>query len=509
MSVINDMLRDLEKRRGPLRETGAVPRCVRVPPREPQVNIPWRALSGGALALACFGVVGSYLYQAASSPDQLMAEVAKPVASRAEAPPVVTQEERGAAPAVVPPETPPAPVATASVVTAEPTPPAAVRSRGESASDSRARERNAASAVGATGAASPASELSADPFLTNFSLRMDALPPQRWAKANTETPNSSTRRSAAAPDSSTIRSEASTSKTALAPSNGEREGVRGELRSEASTSKPVLAPSNGEREGVRGELRSEAPTSKPALTPSDGEREGVRGELRPSPRVSTGRSAGAANSSTVRSAMPSSSGRPQIDRKMRELTASQRAENEYRLGANLLNQGRQAEAQTQFAAALRHAPEHVGARQALFGLLLQNNRVDEAEKVLQAGVKIDPTQPGFAMALARFQVDRGDTAAAVETLQNAFQLGQANPDFLAFLAALLQRQGRHAQAVELYESALALAPRSGLWLIGLGISLQALNRNSEAHDAFRRARAADGLTGELQAFADQRLKQVE
>jgi MSHA biogenesis protein MshN len=445
MSVINDMLRDLEKRRGPLRETGAVPRCVRVPPREPQANIPWRALSGGALAVACFGVLGSYLYQAASSPDQLIAEVARPAASRAEAPPAVTQDGRAATPAAVPPEARPAPVATASVVTAEPTPSSATRSRGESASDSRPRERNAAAAVGATAAAAPAGELSADPFLTNFSLRMDALPAQRWAKGNSEAPNSSAGRSGAAPESSTVLADASNSST----------------------------------------VRSEAPIS------------------------STGRSAAAPTSSTIRSAMPSSSGRPQIDRKMRELTASQLAENEYRLGANLLNQGRQAEAQTQFAAALRHAPEHVGARQALFGLLLQNNRVDEAEKVLHAGVKIDPTQPGFAMALARFQVDRGDTAAAVETLQNALNLGQANPDFLAFLAALLQRQGRHTQAVELYESALALAPRSGLWLIGLGISLQALNRNSEAHDAFRRARAADGLTGELQAFADQRLKQVE
>jgi MSHA biogenesis protein MshN len=61
----------------------------------------------------------------------------------------------------------------------------------------------------------------------------------------------------------------------------------------------------------------------------------------------------------------------------------------------------------------------------------------------------------------------------------------------------------------MYQAALALAPRSGVWLMGLGISLQALGRNSEAQIAFRRARASDMLTGELQAFVDQRLKQLQ
>jgi MSHA biogenesis protein MshN len=203
------------------------------------------------------------------------------------------------------------------------------------------------------------------------------------------------------------------------------------------------------------------------------------------------------------------SGSPQIDRKFRELTATQLAENEYRTGANLLNQGRIAEAQERFSAALQQLPGHIGARQALFGLLLQAKRMAEAEQVLQDALRLDAAQPGFAMAMARIQVDRGDTTAAAETLQSAVHVSQANPDYLAFYAALLQRQGRHAQAVEYYQSALALAPRSGVWLMGLGISLQALSRNNEAREAFRRARVADGLSGELQAFVDQRLKQVQ
>ncbi len=45
--------------------------------------------------------------------------------------------------------------------------------------------------------------------------------------------------------------------------------------------------------------------------------------------------------------------------------------------------------------------------------------------------------------------------------------------------------------------------------MGLGISLQALNRNTEAQDAFRRAKNSNSLNPELQAFVDQRLRQLQ
>jgi MSHA biogenesis protein MshN len=253
-----------------------------------------------------------------------------------------------------------------------------------------------------------------------------------------------------------------------------------------------------------------APTSAP---PSAAKGAGARAELptidATSAIFSLRMDALPAERAVTRAGTPNDTGQPVIERKVRELTVYQIAENEYRAGANLLNHGRLAEAQERFTAALRHAPNHVGARQALLGLLVQANRVAEAEHILHEGLKVDLAQPGFAMALARLQIDRGDSAAAVETLQRSLASAAASPDYLAFLAALLQGQGRHVQAAELYHSALALAPRSGVWLMGLGISLQALNRNAEAQEAFRRAKASDTLNGELQAFVDHRLRQLQ
>ncbi len=201
--------------------------------------------------------------------------------------------------------------------------------------------------------------------------------------------------------------------------------------------------------------------------------------------------------------------KPQIDKRAQTLTVQQLAENEYRDAANWLEQGRLADAQEGFRRALQHNPAHEGARQGLFGLLAAAKTYGEAEQVLQEGLRLNPGKLVFAMALSGLQYERGDVAGAVGTLEKSAPAAHSSPDYLARLAALLQRQSRHQEAVERYQSALRLAPGSGVWLMGLGISLQALNRSQDAQDAFRRARASNTLNPDLQAFVDQRLRQLQ
>ena len=201
-------------------------------------------------------------------------------------------------------------------------------------------------------------------------------------------------------------------------------------------------------------------------------------------------------------------GNPQIDKRSQQLTPRELAENEYRDAANLLGQGRYAEAQEGFQRALQLYPGHIGARQGLFGLLAEAKKNDEAEQVLADGLKLNPNQPGFALALSGLQYQRGDITGAIETLQRTAPAAQNVPEYLARLGALLQRQSRHQEAIDYFQAALRLAPGSGVWLMGLGISQQALNRNSEAQDTFKRAKATRTLNPDLEAFVDQRLKQL-
>jgi MSHA biogenesis protein MshN len=203
-------------------------------------------------------------------------------------------------------------------------------------------------------------------------------------------------------------------------------------------------------------------------------------------------------------------------KQLKEITPAQQAENEYRAALESVQMGRMARAIESLTQALRLDASHSAARQTIAGLLVDAQRFDEAERHLQEGLKLDPSQPGLAMMLARLQVERGDVHAGLETLQRTLPDAMAQTlyiseqaNYQAFMAALLQREGRHAEAIEHYLQALRNAPGSGVWLMGIGISLQAEKRLAEAQEAFKRAKASNTLTPDLQAFVEQRLRQIK
>lgn len=205
------------------------------------------------------------------------------------------------------------------------------------------------------------------------------------------------------------------------------------------------------------------------------------------------------------------------NKRLKETTPAQQAENEYRKAVGLLQQGRMARAMEILAQALQLDGSHAAARQTLVGLLVETKRFDEAEQRLQEGLKveagIDANRPSLTMMLARLQVERGDAHAGLETLQRGLPDVQENAaehaDYQAFLAALLQREGRHGEAIGHYLQALSKTPQAGKWLLGIGLSLQAENRMQDAQDAFARAKASNTLSPELLAFVEQRLKQIK
>lgn len=200
--------------------------------------------------------------------------------------------------------------------------------------------------------------------------------------------------------------------------------------------------------------------------------------------------------------------RGSIDKQVREMTAQQRAEVAFRKGAALLQEARASAAEASFREALREDANHVGARQALLGLLLDSKRTDEAEKLLKETLALNPRQPRHAMVLARLQVDRGEVAGGVNTLVAALPYVQSDAEYYAFLAALLQREGRHRETVDYYRAALRISPGNGLWLMGLGISLRATSQFGDARETFQRALDTRQLSGDLRAFTEKQLREL-
>ena len=147
-----------------------------------------------------------------------------------------------------------------------------------------------------------------------------------------------------------------------------------------------------------------------------------------------------------------------INKQVKDLSPQQRAENDYRKAATLIQQGRAAEAIGVLEQALQLDPRHAAARQTLVGILLENQRQGEAVRKLREGLNLDPNQPGLAMILARQLVEQGELQSAVDALRSTLPYALERADYQAFLAALLQRQANHKEAIEHYLAALRKSP---------------------------------------------------
>ena len=191
---------------------------------------------------------------------------------------------------------------------------------------------------------------------------------------------------------------------------------------------------------------------------------------------------------------------------MKQVSAAQQADAEFRKAAALMQQGRIDDALAGYETALRLDAGHDAARQALVALLLESKRGLDAERVLQERLNSKPDHIGFTMMLARLQVERGAADEAIATMGKALPYAHSHADYQAFMAALLQRQNRNNEAIAHYEIALQLAPNNGIWLMGYGISLQAIQRNTDAKVAFQHALDTHTLNPDLQAFVQQKLK---
>jgi MSHA biogenesis protein MshN len=197
-----------------------------------------------------------------------------------------------------------------------------------------------------------------------------------------------------------------------------------------------------------------------------------------------------------------------INKQMREVAPAERAEIVFRKGVAQIQEGRANAAELEFRDALKQDPTHVGALQALLGLLVDSGRNNEAEQFLVKALQINPRQPRHAMVLARLEVERGDVTGAINTMVAALPYVQTDFDFYAFLAALLQREGRHREAVDYYRTALRGVSGNGVWMMGLAISLRASNQAAEAREAFASALNSKQLSPALQEFVERQLREL-
>jgi len=125
-------------------------------------------------------------------------------------------------------------------------------------------------------------------------------------------------------------------------------------------------------------------------------------------------------------------------------------------------------------------------------------------KWLPAQLQARPFDAELRELLARGQLQRGDQAAAIATLQQNAPPLQRNASYHALLAALYQQVGDWSASAASYRQLVAIQPGQGAWQLGLAIALEQLDQPAQAGGHYRQALLGQGLDESARQFAAER-----
>lgn len=165
-------------------------------------------------------------------------------------------------------------------------------------------------------------------------------------------------------------------------------------------------------------------------------------------------------------------------------------------------------AEDNLSKALSLEPDHVAARGALAGLMIQNGQLAQAAALLDRGLTLKPGSAPLVELRARVYVMQGDNQRARALLEkNAPEVSQ-DPEYHAMLAAVYQRLGDYDKAGAVYQALVHEKPQNGVWWLGLGLSMEATGRVEEARQAYQKAQVSRVLSPKLRQFVKEKLSSL-
>ena len=156
-------------------------------------------------------------------------------------------------------------------------------------------------------------------------------------------------------------------------------------------------------------------------------------------------------------------------------------------GQILYDQGKLAEAITEWRETARLAPNHAKAHH-LLGLALQDQgNTEEAISELQTSVRLDPENATAYVHLAQALESKGDSQGALSAYNKALELVPTSAHVHNRLGHLLAAQGDWQGAVKEWQQTTELQPDYSYAYANLGEALEQIEKKKEALEAYQQA----------------------
>ncbi|MGK2904925.1 MAG: tetratricopeptide repeat protein [Desulfuromonadales bacterium] len=182
------------------------------------------------------------------------------------------------------------------------------------------------------------------------------------------------------------------------------------------------------------------------------------------------------------------------------------AEEAYLEGKWALAQERSGLAVKSLQDALRLYPGHLQARELLVEIFVKDGKAGEAMFLLAEGLEIAPDYIVFKEKYSRLLMDQGDFDAAIRVIMNGgLPTVQDDPEVHVLLASLYRRLGEPFLAAQTYRNLLVAWPQRGAFWVGLGGALEEQRLSEEAVVCYQKALKTKDLSPDLKHSAEKRL----
>ncbi|WP_027857535.1 tetratricopeptide repeat protein [Marinobacterium jannaschii] len=174
----------------------------------------------------------------------------------------------------------------------------------------------------------------------------------------------------------------------------------------------------------------------------------------------------------------------------------------------LLEQGRQQAAEALLRQGVKADKPQVKSRVLWAKVLLSSGRRGEADQVLDAGLLQRPDDSSLRQLKARSLLQDGQPAAALALLQSSPPPLKDEPEFFAMRAAIYQSLGQSESAASQYYQLLQFDSSEARWWIGMAYSLEQLGRKEQALQAYQNSLQAQNLDANLRQYVTQRMQRL-
>lgn len=182
----------------------------------------------------------------------------------------------------------------------------------------------------------------------------------------------------------------------------------------------------------------------------------------------------------------------------------------YQTGLEQLRQGALEAAARSFSQALAINPAHPMARLRLIATLQQLKQPEQAAVQMRQGLEVLPKNRLLRKEYARYLLHNKQYGTAIALLrQSPVPSVAGDTEYHGLLAALLQESGQYDEAAGMYARLLQIRPENPIWWLGLAVSMDQSGNFEQARNAYQRALNLPKLDRTTREYIKSRLEVLQ